>query len=134
MIHLALMLLLFSGADYVGYNATKHDPHGALIAYRIVQFTAQAAITVYLVRDAGWKQGLRFNLIWWTFGADWLYYGWANLLNPGHGWEARGSPKTNRITWAYWTPLGLFAPRGAEIPTSALAAQSIIGLTISVIL
>lgn len=122
----------FSAFDYAGYNLTKDDAT-ALVCYRISQVAVQALITWALWENYGAQSAVKFNLIWWTFGCDWLYYGWANLLNPHHGWESRGAPGVNQISWGWWTPWGLLSGgKGSLLSSRSLAFQSVIGLSISI--
>src|SRR5206468_6952336 len=73
--------LAFSLFDYIGHNATKTD-HAARLAYRIFQPAVQAGITYFLYKQCGLNSAISFNIIWWTWGDDLAYYGWAYLINP----------------------------------------------------
>jgi hypothetical protein len=125
--------ILYAGADYAGYNATRHNPT-ALKVYRVFQLLMQGAMSWLLYEQVGLPTALSFNLIWWTFGLDFLYYGYAELINPGHPWESRGDFRngvlSNRCGWAYWTPVGMTRgmKRGLPIAADTLIAQSLIGL------
>lgn len=98
----------FSLFDYVGFNiARKHDKVGL---YRPLQIAAQAGLTFWLKEKLGWKTAGAFNALWWTFNHDLMYYGWAQLLNPGNGWDSAPAFKgllEDKVTWAWWTPAGL---------------------------
>ncbi len=129
--------LLFSGFDYVGYNATRQNPT-ALKVYRVSQVLAQLGITYLLYESVGPGPALGFNLVWWTFGCDFIYYGYAEVVNPGHPWESRGDYShgvgADQCTWAYWTPLGIARgmKRGEKIPERTLLAQSLIGAALGI--
>jgi len=127
--------LLYSGIDYFGYNATKKNST-TLIFYRIFQVAMQGAISWFLYDQLGLPTAIGFNLIWWTFGDDLLYYGYAELVNPGGAWESRGALRSNvmnnHTTWAYWTPIGM--ARGIKrepIAGDALVAQALMGAAIA---
>ena len=128
--------LIYSGIDYFGYNATKNNST-SLIIYRIFQIATQGAISWFLYDQLGLPAAIGFNLIWWTFGDDLLYYGYAELVNPGGTWESRGALRNsvinNHTTWAYWTPIGISRgiKRSEPIAGDALIAQSLIGAAIA---
>ena len=127
----------YAGFDYIGYNATRNNP-SALRAYRVTQVLMQSAISWLLYEQVGLPTAISFNLIWWTFGMDFLYYGYAEIINPGHPWESRGDfgngVLANRCGWAYWTPVGISRgmKRGKPIAANTLIAQSLVGLGLAV--
>ncbi len=129
--------VVYAGFDYVGFNITKSNPT-ALTIYRVLQVATQAAISWLLYDQVGLTTAISFNVIWWTFGDDILYYGYAELFNPGGGWESRGAFRNsiigNQCTWAYWTPIGI--TRGIDrkkvIAGDTLIAQSLIGAILAV--
>lgn len=129
--------VFFAGFDYLGYNATRQHP-SALSVYRVLQGLTQLAISWFLYEQVGLPTAIGFNLIWWTFGDDFLYYGYAELMNPGHPWESRGElgrkVMGNHCTWAYWTPVGILRgmKRDRAIAGSTLIAQSLVGLTAAI--
>jgi hypothetical protein len=129
--------LLFAGIDYFGFNLTRrNDTHLAI--YRVFQVLTQAAITWFLYDKLGLPTAIGFNLIWWTFGVDFLYYGYAELINPGHPWESRGDLKSkvfdHDANWAWWTPVGI--ARGMRrtdgISGDTLVAQSLVGAALGI--
>jgi hypothetical protein len=128
--------LLFSGFDYFGYNLTRRNP-SALIVYRVLQVLTQGAITWFLYDKMGLPTAVSFNVLWWTFCCDFLYYGYAEVINPGHPWESRGDLRNgvfrNDATWAYWTPVGISRgmKRDKGIPGETLVAQSLVGLALA---
>lgn len=137
LVYLTGASVVYAGVDYLGYNLTNRNPT-ALKVYRVFQVLMQAGISWFLYEQLGLPTAIGFNLIWWTFGDDILYYGYANVLNPGGKWESRGafthSVMGNHCTWAYWTPLGLL--RGMDnkkvIAGNTLVAQSIIGAALAI--
>ncbi len=117
---------LSSLTDYVGYNLMKNDPR-TLVLYRVLQITFNATLTYYLYQENGLSTALAFQLVWWTGGHDFMYYGWAEVLNV-KGWEGRGS--FSRIvqegaSHLYWTPIGL--SRGGTSYHDAIAGNTLLG-------
>lgn len=132
--------LAFSLFDYVAFNiARKHDKVGL---YRPLQVAAQAGLTFLLKEKFGWKTAGAFNALWWTFNDDLLYYGWAHLLNPGHGWDSRPGFKgvvEDKVTWAWWTPVGLVNMLGEgsmrdPIKGKTLLVQAGVGVAVALTL
>ncbi len=135
-LYLAGASVLYAGIDFVGYNLTKGNEK-TLLGYRIFQFLMQAGITYALYEICGWPTAVSFNLLWWTFGLDILYYGYAEAVNAGGDWEHRGNFRANvmgnKATWAYWTPVGIARgmKRSEPIAGSTLVAQSLAGLGVA---
>lgn len=121
--------LAFSLFDYVGFNlARKHDKVGL---YRPLQIAAQAGLTFFLKENFGWKTAGAFNALWWTFNDDLLYYSWAELLNPGNGWDSKGSLKSvltgdPKVTWGWWTPAGLVNMLGEGKMSDPLSGKTLL--------
>ncbi len=129
----------FSLFDYVGYNASKGSDGLAPPAYRVLQLAVQGGLTYFLYEECGLPTAIGFNLIWWTFGDDLLYYGWAELLNPGGLWEGRGALDRAVLKHgaghAYWTPVGIargFRRDGSRISGDTLVAQSLVGAALAI--
>lgn len=128
----AAAALTYAGIDYVGYNASKGS-RAWLRAYRIFQAVMQAALTLWLYLRAGTAGAAAFNLVWWTFGLDFLYYGFAAVVNPGRPWDSRGDLREwvfrHEVHWAYWTPLGMLRgmKRSAGLRGRVLLWQAIAG-------
>lgn len=113
-----------------------------LTAYKVLQYCVQAGITYLLYKKCGLSSAIGFNIIWWTFGADMVYYGIAELRGETSSkrWPGAGSWKVDNENGEYsgagWTPIGLI--RGARavetrgIPTNTLVAQSIAGAVIGI--
>ncbi len=125
----------FSLVDYVGHNLIRID-NTTPSWYRGVEAGIQIAISYFLYKTCGLPSAISFNLIWWTWGDDLGYYGWATLINPpsdGHHWENRSwNGLQVPVTWAGWTPVGLLRPQQSPIAESTLLAQAIIGLSVSI--
>lgn len=108
----------FSLFDYVGYNMTLGTP-----AYRAAQFAVQIAISYILYEKFGLPTAIGFNLVWWTWGCDLLYYQWGRVLPP---YDRLDSGK--QVSWASWTPAG-FGKR--IVPHDTLIAQSLVGAVLA---
>lgn len=125
----ALGLSLF---DYVGHSMTKGT--AALPAYRVSQTLLHWGLTYLLYDQLGLSSAISFNLIWWTWGLDFGYYGWAYVLNPPWPFEHRGRMGLDgdHVTWAWWTPMGLLRDKDERVPLNVLVPQSLIGFSIAV--
>lgn len=128
----------YSLFDYVGYNLTKNNPT-SLRAYRVLQAITHVSCTYYLYQKHGTKAALAFNVIWWTFGDDLLYYGYASMFNPGGSWEGRDvaqSVMQKGVRHAYWTPLGRMRGSDRRTPISgdAIQAQAALGFIAAIAL
>jgi hypothetical protein len=123
--------LAYSLIDYYGFNIIGTEWHAKSV-YRVLQVGIQTAITYFLYKELGLTSAISFNLIWWTWGTDLTYYGWANALNS-FAWEGRKHTglMSREIDWAGWTPIGLLRPRHSLIARDALVAQAIIGFSVS---
>ncbi len=118
----------YSTFDYLGYNLTKNGSGRAPTYYRIIQFGVQGAITYFLGRKVGWDSMVSFNLVWWTFGNDLLYYKVAELFPDGR-FEGRGTwGSLGEIHHAHWTPLGMMH---GDLSKGQVIGQSMIGLTLA---
>jgi len=120
-------VVAFSAFDYAGYNLSK-DSKTSLDVYRVVQVLVQVGITKLLIEEVGLPEAIGFNLIWWTWGADLLYYQWGRFIPPYDRLT-----QNKGVTWAHWTPVGLVRGRGV-IANDTLIAQATIGLSISLAL
>lgn len=126
----------FALVDYVAYNLIRQHEgwpgnFNVGIGYRLIQGTVQAAISYFLYKNFGLPSAISFNLIWWTWGDDLAYYGWGKVVNPLFSWSNSGPLLSNHITWAGWTPVGIFRTQGSVIAPSTLYAQAIIGFSVS---
>lgn len=145
MVHTLIILIsIFSFAlfDYIFYDLFKK--WGLLDSkfinpYRTVQAIVQVIITLLLLYFYSYKEAISFNLLWWTWFADWLYYAIGEILGIyGRGWmdkEVFG----NQVEWAWWTPYGLVkwlvtGQKVSVISWQVLAIQTLIGISITIIL
>jgi len=125
--------LAFSLFDYIGSNATKFS-HSGRAVYRVVEVAAQIGISYFLYKKCGLSSAISFNLIWWTWGDDVAYYGWAYTLNPKRPWEGRNynGLQSDGISWAGWTPIGLARKQNSLIDKATLLTQAMLGFSISI--
>ena len=132
----AMGLALF---DYIGYNlARASGEHGNLVVYRVLQGLAQLAVSWLLYEKLGLPSAIGFNVPWWTWGLDAIFYGYTELFNVGGSWSGRGAFASdilgNNCYWASWTPVGL--AQGADpkkkIAGDTIIAQSILGAILAV--
>jgi hypothetical protein len=131
--------LVLSLGDYVAYNIWrdhinwKPNLHAPFL-FRFVQGSLQAAVTYFLYKEFGINTAISFNLLWWTWFDDLLFYGWGEVINPAAPWPNRENTRlTNdsHITWAGWTPVGLLRKQGNPIAANTLVAQTAVGFSIS---
>jgi hypothetical protein len=124
--------LSFSLFDYVGFNLVRNSSTHTLI-YRVLHVAVQAGMSWLLYDKLGLPTAVAFNLMWWTWGLDALFYGYTELFNRGGGWSGRGAFRKdimqNNCTWASWTPVGI--ARGMDnskpIAGDTLVAQFLLG-------
>ena len=135
MLYLAGSALGFGLFDYVGFNLARGT--SALPLYRAIQALVQIGITWFLYEAVGLPTAIGFNLIWWSWGADVIYYGYTELFNAGGKWERRGAFEQqimgNHCTWAWWTPVGIAQgmDRNKVITGDTLVAQSLVGAVLA---
>jgi hypothetical protein len=143
-----LFIILYAFIDYFGYNTVgKWAVYVPIFKwkiqiYRLLQNVFQfGVLTPFLYFYVNPVVAFIFNLLWWTWNADLVYYAICEVFNGFHltGFPGRGSFKNdvlgNQVTWASWTPYGLI--RGAKtmpISYSILLVQSFLGTLISVVL
>lgn len=139
LLYLAGASLGFALFDYIGYNLVRDNPTTTPI-YRVVQKLIQLGISWVLYEELGLPTAIAFNLIWWTWGLDAIYYGYTELFNVGGAWSGRGAFQAdimnNNCYWASWTPVGI--AQGADgkkkIAGDTLVAQSLIGAALAITL
>lgn len=100
---------VFSLFDYIFYNYfTKRG----WCSYRIVQTIFQLILVAIAYYLFGWIAAAGFILLWWTWNCDLLYYcfewiflyeGYTTLRS-----EVFRMIDMDSVTWAWWTPLGLY--------------------------
>ncbi len=124
--------LTYSLFDYIGFNMARTDD-ATLRLYRVIQVLVQAGITWLLYEQAGLPTALSFNVMWWTWGMDALYYVYTDMFDAQGHWERRGSFERfilgNRCTWASWTPIGMLRgmDKSKPIAGDTLIAQMLVG-------
>jgi len=106
-----LALIAFAFADYVGfYYAGRGD---WMRLYRILQGCLQVSLTALLWVFVSGYAALVFNIWWWFWIADLIYY----LLFDSLRWYHRpyaGDAFAREVLgglvrWAWWTPYGLLS-------------------------
>lgn len=128
--------LAFSLLDYVGYNLLVTPNHGSassILSLHLFDAAFGGAINYFLYKTCGLPSAISFDLIWWTWGLDLGFSGWGDAIDPATPWVNRtnSSLHGNSITWAGWTPIGLFRKQGTVIDKYSLYAQAIIGFSVS---
>lgn len=133
------LLIFFSLSDYIGYNRSKKD--GMVNTYHGIMFGLLVLYIGCMWWWVSWKCAAIVFLLWWTWLADWMYYGWAMLTDGSGniGWEGRQVTraifKVNAITSSQWTPLGIYERRRwgfTQDKWQWLALQTAIGILISI--
>ena len=132
-------VLAFSLFDYFGFNLSLNKnwaDFSLFNKYRFFQATFQVVLSVSLYFLSRWQSVAAFNIIWWTWGCDFIFYLLCEIFNYGND---RGNFKKevsgNNVLWAWWTPYGLmFTRRGDVITKRILITQALIGLLISIII
>jgi hypothetical protein len=123
--------LAFSFVDYIGFNMTRYNSSASKIVFRSLQIMLQGGLSYFLYKQCGLNSAIAFNLIWWTWGDDFGFYGWAYTTRI-YPWEDNRGISHEGISWAGWTPIGLLRAHGSSISRSALIAQGILGFAISI--
>jgi len=137
LLYLTGSALSFALFDYVGFNLVRDDPVKTAI-YRVVQALVHAGVTWFLYEQVGLPTAIGFNVLWWTWGLDAIYYGYTELFDVGGSWRGRGVFQSdimnNNCTWASWTPVGMAQGMDPDkkLAGDALVAQSIIGAVLAV--
>lgn len=127
---------LFALFDYIGYNISlkKNWVNIKFVnPYRISQFLFQIIISLLLLIFIGWQPMAGFNIIWWFWGCDLLFYFYCASLNIfGDRGNFTKQVLGNQTTWAWWTPYGfLFTKKGEPVKWQRLIIQAIIGLLLT---
>ncbi|MCB2204663.1 hypothetical protein KQI65_07935 [bacterium] len=123
--------------DYVGFNLVRDNDVTTPI-YRVVQGLTQIGVSWLLYEKVGLPTAIAFNLVWWTWGLDALFYGYTELFNVGGSWRTRGTfnreVNANHVKWASWTPVGIAQGMDPDkaIAGDALIAQVLVGAALAV--
>lgn len=128
--------MVFSLLDYVGYNIfVKGDQTRTAQIFGLHVFDALmgGAINYFLYKTCGISTACSFDLLWWTWGLDLGFSGWGDVINPASPWVNRTNSSLHgrSVTWAGWTPIGIFRAPKSPIALDALYAQAIVGFSIS---
>ncbi|MCZ7554817.1 MAG: hypothetical protein M5R41_00260 [Bacteroidia bacterium] len=129
--------LSYAMFDYVGFNLVR-DNSSALPFFRVIQALVQAGITWILYEKLGLPTATAFNLVWWTWGTDAMFYGYTELFNVGGSWKGRGVFRSdildNNCKWASWTPVGMLRGMDSSRPIAGdtLLAQFLVGAAAAV--
>lgn len=128
---------VFALYDYIGHNISLRRNWvniNFINPYRVSQSIVQLIISALLIIFIGWQSMVGFNIIWWSWGCDIIFYFYCNSLNI---YKDRGNFTKqvlgNQISWAWWTPYGLlFTKKGEVIKWQRLILQSVIGLIFAI--
>jgi hypothetical protein len=129
--------VLFALFDYFGFNISlkrKWADFSHRNKYRTAQLVFHIFLTLFLLVVNGWKPALIMNIIWWTWGCDFMFYMFCEIFNFG---KDRGNFRkevlSNSVQWAWWTPYGLlFSKKGDTLKFIILLVQSVSGIIFSV--
>jgi hypothetical protein len=136
-------IIIFSLYDYFGFHISHRkgwEDFTPVNPYRASQFAVQITITVLLYFFFGWFSALAFNILWWTWWADLLFYFWYDFLRvfgyPRKPGGFREQVMGNRVTWAYWTAWGLlrFKHKDTVMKRNEIFIQAAAGLFIIILL
>jgi hypothetical protein len=129
---------VFGFYDYVGFNTIK-----PMWIYRVSQFILFVGMCVGLYSLNGWPPMVGFFILHQTWWADLFYY----LLFDTFQWYGgdyagsafRGEVTSDKVTWAWWTPYGIFfrlLPGKKDIPIAGrvLIWQAVIGMIVAITL
>jgi hypothetical protein len=136
-------IIVFSLYDYFGFHISHKqgwENFKPLNRYRFSQFAVQMVISACLYFAAGWFSVFAFNLLWWTWWADLLFYFWYDVLKVFGYPRSPGGFKEqvlgNKVTWAYWTAWGLlrFKHKDTVMTKNEIFVQAVTGLIVVVIM
>jgi hypothetical protein len=132
-----LGIIVFSLYDYFGFHLSHKkgwEDFSIINTYRVSQFIVQAIITAILFIAGGWFSALAFNILWWTWWADLLFYLWYDMFRVfGYPRKPGGFHEQvlgNKVTWAYWTAWGLmrFKHKDTIMKKHEIFVQAALGL------
>ncbi len=124
--------VVFSLFDYFGFNISLKKgwaDFSNFNRYRVVQGLFQVILTVLLLYLSGWRAAVAFNIIWWTWGCDFMFYLYCEIFNYGKDrGNFRKEVMSNNVKWAWWTPFGImFTKKGDVIKFKILVMQVVLG-------
>jgi len=132
-------IIIFSLYDYFGFHISHKkgwEDFTPINPYRISQLIVQLIITAFLFIFYGWFSALAFNILWWTWWADLLFYLWYDLLRVfGYPRKPGGFKEQvigNKVTWAYWTAWGFLRRKHKHtvMTRKEIFVQALIGLIV----
>ena len=135
-------IILFGLFDYFGFHISIKKgwaDFGMLNRYRVAQFFVQVFISLCIYFISGWFAAIAFNILWWTWWADLVFYFFYDTLRIyGYPRKPGGFKEQvvgNKVPWAFWTPLGLlkFGGKHKVLTFRELIMQSIVGLILVII-
>ena len=123
---------VFALFDYFGFNISLKKgwaDFSNFNKYRVVQGLFQIILSVLLLYLAGWRAAAAFNIIWWTWGCDFMFYLYCEIFNYGKDrGNFRKEVMSNSVKWAWWTPYGMmFTKKGDVIKFKTLVLQAVLG-------
>jgi hypothetical protein len=134
--------LAYALFDYFGFNWTVRqtkDNRVGVGAYHVFADIILAVMLYGIWQWFGLTAAIASFIVYWTFNYELLYYMWAELIHY-NGFEGKGSFKNavleNRVTWAWWTPLGIFHYDAKKVPIESkdLLIQAIVGWIAAILL
>jgi len=124
--------VVFALFDYFGFNISLKKgwaDFSNFNKYRVVQGLFQLLLTALLFFLSGWRTASAFNIIWWTWGCDFMFYLYCEIFNYGKDrGNFRKEVMSNSVKWAWWTPYGImFTKKGDVIKFKILVLQAVLG-------
>lgn len=98
-------LFIFALFDYFGY--TYFYFLSKVKVYRLLQGIFQFVLSVFCFYLEGIKSVVIFNILWWTWTADWIFYLYCLVFNFRGNRKDWLQPFRGHVRWAFWTPAGL---------------------------
>ena len=131
-------VVVFALFDYFGFNFSLKKgwaDFSNFNRYRVVQGLFQLFLTVLLFYFSGWRAAAAFNIIWWTWGCDFMFYLYCEIFNYGKDrGNFRKEVMSNSVKWAWWTPYGMmFTKKGDVIKFKTLVLQAVLGTLAAVV-
>jgi len=134
--NILISIIIFSIFDFIGYNVSKKYKwvdENFINLYRVIQGIVQLIITSYLLLHYDFVTALSFNILWWTFVADWIYYllciPFGFIFNISTGYK---EPFQNKVRHAWWTFFGLIQLLLFGKEPAKIAKKDFIGNIISI--